>query len=203
MSVQTEDTGRETAYERGLRHGGNSSNSGGGNLGFLKKPVGPLPLWVWLVLGLFGALGYYVWAKHNAASKTSSTNTSTGTDTTDSSLIPQFVNQVYTGNNPPESPPLTTQPTQSYNPGPGTGTPGQGVGYGQSGPPQNGYQAITLAQAQTLLSAKNTYNPSGEKSQRPFIWNGSAYVPATVLTAGQQYYAGPTETAEINKKQKG
>jgi PASTA domain len=114
MSVQTEDTGRETAYERGLRHGGGSAgNSGGGSFAWLKRPLGPLPLWVWLALLLFGAIGYYLWQKHNAASSTSAASTDTSTGTTDSDLIPQFVNQVYTNGAPPETVPPkgTTPPT--------------------------------------------------------------------------------------------
>lgn len=120
----------ESAYERGARHereggaagSGGSSNVGGsrgGGMAFLSKPLGPLPLWVWLVLGLFAALGYYVWAKHNSATTTaaSSTNTSTGTTTTDSSLIPQFVNQVYTQGTPPEAPLTTASGTGSTSGG--------------------------------------------------------------------------------------
>jgi hypothetical protein len=102
VSVQTEDTGRETAYERGLRHGG-TSTSGGGTSSFLKRQIGPLPVWVWLALILFGAVGYYLWSKKKAASTTSSASSSdTSTGTTDSNLIPQFVNQVYTNPAPPE-----------------------------------------------------------------------------------------------------
>jgi hypothetical protein len=151
-------------------------------MAFLKRPIGPLPLWVWLALLLFGAVGYFLWKKKQAASSTSASNTSTGTGTTDSSLIPQFVNQVYTNSTPPE-----------------LSSPNPGVGYGEAGPPQNGYSAITFSQAQTLLSSKNSFNPSGHKSQRPFIWNGSAYVPATVLNSSYTYYAGPIENEEIQK----
>lgn len=185
MSTPTEDTGRESTYERGLRHGQSSSNAGGGGgAAWLQRPVGPLPLWVWLALALFGAVGYYLWSKKNASNKktAASDNTSTGTSTTDSNLIPQFVNQVYTGDTPPE-----------------LSSPKTGVNYGEAGPPQNGYSAITADQAKTLLSNKNKYNPSGHKSQRPFIWNGSAYVPATVLNPSFQYYAGPVEQQEITK----
>ena len=72
--------------------------------------------------------------------------------------------------------------------------------YGQAGPPSNTYQAITTAQANTLESNKNTFNTAGQKAQRPFIWNGSAYVPNTnPINPNYQYYAGPLENSEINK----
>jgi hypothetical protein len=62
-------------------------------------------------------------------------------------------------------------------------------------------QAITAQQAATLESSNNIYNPQGHKAQRPYIWNGSAYVPNTnPINSNYQYYAGPLETAEINKK---
>ena len=151
MSVQsTEDTGRETAYERGLRHGGsNSGSSGGGSLAFLKKPLGPLPIWVWLSLGLFAALGYYIWAKKKGTSTTStaSSDTSTGTGTTDSSLIPQFVNQVYTGTTPPEAPPTTASG--------GTGTTTTGTG---------GNTGTTTAVSPSEVTVPNLINTDVEAS---------------------------------------
>jgi hypothetical protein len=195
MTTPANEGGHETAYERGARHGasgtvpGSNGGGGGGGAGFLSRSLGPLPIWAWLGLVLFAAVGYYVWAKNNKANSTqAASNTSTGTGTTDSSLIPQFVNQVYTNDVPPATGPSTT-PT-----GPMTSPK-----YGEAGPAQKGFQAITAAQAATLLSNKNTFNPSGHKSQRPFIWNGSAYVPATVLNKSYTYYAGPEEIEEIQK----
>jgi hypothetical protein len=102
----SESSGYETAYERGLRHGssGEGSSSGGGGGNFLTKKLGPLPIWVWAAMGLLFAITYYIWQKNNASktvspSAASQSNTSTGT--TNSSLIPQFVNQVYTNPTPP------------------------------------------------------------------------------------------------------
>jgi len=150
MSTPTEDTGRETAYERGLRHG-TSNSGGGGSMSFLKKPIGPLPLWAWLALGIFAAFGYFIWAKNNSAKSTSSTaassNTSTGTGTTDSSLIPEFVNQVYTNQGPPE-PPLTTGST-------GTGTTTTGTG---------GNTTTTTAVSPAEVTVPNLINTDVEAS---------------------------------------
>jgi hypothetical protein len=57
----------------------------------------------------------------------------------------------------------------------------------QKSPGASNLMAITGQEASTLLS----------KTQRPFQWNGTAYVPATSIVAGQQYYAGPLEWKEI------
>jgi hypothetical protein len=154
-------------------------------------------LWAWLGLALFAAVGYYVWARNNKANSTqAASNTSTGTGTTDSSLIPQFVNQVYTDNLPPSINNSTT--VTDSNPSPTSSVPK----YGQAGPgnpAEKGLTAITPAQAKILLSSKNIFNPSGHKAQRPEIWNGSQYVEATVFNPNYTYYAGALETKEINK----
>lgn len=57
----------------------------------------------------------------------------------------------------------------------------------QKTPGSSNLQAITDQEASQLLS----------KTQRPFQWNGTAYVPATSVQAGQQYYAGPLEWSEL------
>lgn len=59
----------------------------------------------------------------------------------------------------------------------------------QKSPGASNLMAITGQQATTLLG----------KTQRPYQWNGTAYVPATSIQAGQQYYAGPLEWSEIIK----
>lgn len=90
----------ETAPEQPPRSGGN----------ILTRPIGPLPLWAWLVIGTAVILGYSYWKNRQSASNTSNSGASSGT--TDTANIPQFVNQVYT--NP--SPPATTSPTATPQP---------------------------------------------------------------------------------------
>jgi hypothetical protein len=93
----------ETAYERGYRVGSSTSQGGsptggagvgGGN--FFTQRLGPLPMWSWMGIGLLGLLGVYLWKKNS----TSSASTTTP-GTTDSSLVPSFVNQVYNQEYPP------------------------------------------------------------------------------------------------------
>lgn len=94
-------------------------NSGGGGGNVFTKQIGPMPLWGWMGVGLAIALAFMYWQQNKKSSATQATNAATdSTGTTDSSLIPQFVNQVYTGTQPP---------TMDQTPGPPgpPGPPGQ------------------------------------------------------------------------------
>lgn len=93
-------------------------NEGGAGQGgsFLTRKLGPLPMWAWMGVGLGAALAYTSWSKNKKAAAMASqqaqngtlptTNTASGS--TPASLIPQFVNQVYTN----QSPPTAQTPTQ-------------------------------------------------------------------------------------------
>ncbi len=65
------------------------------------RRIGPLPMWVWLLVGL-GLIGVYVYWKRNQASSTATT--------ANASQVPQFVNQVYTNGVPPVAPQPGTTP---------------------------------------------------------------------------------------------
>lgn len=174
------------------------------------RKVGPLPMWAWMGLVLLVAVFYYLYKK-NKASSTSSTNPTTSAASTaantpggvDASLVPQFVNQVYNQETPPAAPNVTETNSNNTNSTVGNSNVTQAAptntnpAYGQSGPPNTNYQAITSQQASTFLSNKDVYNPAKQQSQRPFIWNGSSYVPATVINPNYTYYAGPLETKEL------
>jgi len=88
------------------------------------RQLGPLPLWGWMGVGLAIALAYYFFKQHKAA--TQQTTSDTGQSTTDSSLIPQFVNQTFVTDEPPE-------PSIPGPPGP-PGPPGVGGHPGATGP---------------------------------------------------------------------
>jgi hypothetical protein len=87
------------------------SSGGGGTMSAFKRKIGPLPMWAWMAIGLGIALALSIWQKNK---KASSSQTAASADTTTAaSQIPQFVNQTYVQNTPPQ----TTTPT-----GGGTGT---------------------------------------------------------------------------------
>jgi hypothetical protein len=170
------------------------------------RKIGPLPMWAWMAIALVLALIFYLYSKNKAASAAQNSGTaSTGAASggvnspggVDASLVPQFVNQNYENSTPPAAPNVTVNNTIPQSTA--TVTQPSAPGYGQAGPANGSYQAITTAQATTLNSANNLYNTAGRAAQRPFIWNGSAYVANTNPISNQyQYYAGPVETKEIN-----
>lgn len=87
--------------------------SGGGGNVFTHK-IGPLPLWGWMGVMLgFAGLYYIIHSKNQAASQAN--NASAGGVNSpggiDSSLVPQFVNQVYDQSAPPVAPNVTVNKT--------------------------------------------------------------------------------------------
>lgn len=128
---------------------------GGGNV-FTRK-IGPLPMWAWMGIALLVAVAYYVIAKKNstAAAASATTNTPGGVD---SSLIPQFVNQVYNQEEPPAAP--TVGPA---GPPGAKGPPGPPGANGQPAtkppkPTKTTYKQITVQPGQTLQSLAAQYH---------------------------------------------
>jgi hypothetical protein len=102
-----------------------SSGGGGGGNVFTRK-LGPLPMWAWMGIALAIALVFYLINKNKSASsaqQTAAANSdvsgTTEADSTDQSLIPQFVNQTYTNVQPPAAPaaaaPAPTTSTSTTN----------------------------------------------------------------------------------------
>lgn len=81
------------------------------------RKIGPLPMWVWMLIILVAAGGYYLIRK---GSSTSTSNNQASANTpggVDASLVPQFVNQTYTNVQPPPAPNITVN-NRSGPPGP-------------------------------------------------------------------------------------
>jgi hypothetical protein len=71
----------------------------GGNV-FTQK-IGPLPMWVWLIIAAVLVIGYaWLQSKKAASSSSAATGTATGTN---ASQVPQFVNQTYVTGTPPSA----------------------------------------------------------------------------------------------------
>lgn len=110
---------------------------GGGGTNVFTRKIGPLPVWGWGAIVLLVAVFWSMYSKQKAAA--SSANSGTGGASTvdspggvDASLVPQFVNQVYTQNTPPPAPNITVNtpppatittptPTQKVNQYPSPG----------------------------------------------------------------------------------
>lgn len=95
----------EQAPER-PRSGGNS----------FSKKIGPLPMWAWMAI-LAAAVLAFSYYKKSKSSASTGTGTSTGATSVnspggvDSSLVPQFVNQVYDSPQPAAAPSVTVNNT--------------------------------------------------------------------------------------------
>jgi hypothetical protein len=87
----------------------NPPSGGGGNV--WTRKYGIMPLWAWGGVVVLLALAYSLYKKHQAATSSSSqTQSTTGVNSpggVDASLVPQFVNQVYTQTEPPAAPNIT------------------------------------------------------------------------------------------------
>lgn len=90
-------------------------STGRGNI-FTRK-LGPLPMWVWMLIGLVIAIVFYMYNK-NKSSSAASQNAANTPGGVDSSLVPQFVNQTYVNNTPPPAPDTDSDDHIIRTPGP-------------------------------------------------------------------------------------
>jgi hypothetical protein len=145
-----------------------SRDSGGGNV--FKRKLGPLPMWVWLVIGIALIGGYVIFKSRSGSSGTSGGAAPGGT--TSAAQVPQFVNQTYTTVQPPVAP----QPVASPAPTP-TSTPTVGIKtltatkaetLNQFAKEHN-WTATTLAAVEKLNNLKGTSKlKKGQKVKRPW-----------------------------------
>jgi hypothetical protein len=78
------------------------------------RKVGPLSMWVWMLIALVIAILYYLYKKNSESSSSTSTAAAAAGNApggVDSSLVPQFVNQVYNQETPPAAPNITVNNT--------------------------------------------------------------------------------------------
>lgn len=90
------------------------------------RKLGPLPYWGWMAIVLLLAVFYGMYSKQKKAASSAASDNSSTVDSpggVDASLVPQFVNQVYTQTTPPPAPNITVNtPPPPTNTGGGTAT---------------------------------------------------------------------------------
>lgn len=133
------------------------------------RKLGPLPLWAWMGIGLAVALGYYYFRSNKAsAAATQQAGANNAPGGVDSSLVPQFVNQVYTNSAPPQ--PGMPGPTGPTGP---AGPPGAGGSTAQASqyPAPTGEAVSKL----TNTSAKINWNYITGTSPKPTSYTVAVY----------------------------
>lgn len=188
--------------------------SGGGGNVFTRK-VGPLSMWVWMLIALVLAIAYYLYKKNSTSASNSSTaNAAAGNAPggVDSSLVPQFINQDYiqetppsapniTVNNtlptpPPPAPPPTTTPPPPPNPG-GTNKPPPQTG-GTKPPPK---KTTTTPTTTTVTVGKYPTGAGGSPSASANSFGpGTAAWNSTLWGIAQHYNVkgGAAALAKLN-----
>jgi hypothetical protein len=153
--------------------------SGGGGNVFTRK-LGPLQMWMWMLIVAFVAVLYHLYSKSKSSSSTTSGGSTAGTGgsagTTDQSLVPQFVNQTYTNSTAPAAPSVITLQNGGTSSAGGTITMPNVVG-----------QDTTQAQAALKgagLSQGSLSGPKASKGQQQVVafQNPSAGVPVSPTT---------------------
>jgi hypothetical protein len=184
-----------------------ASGGGGGNV-FTRK-LGPLPMWMWMTIALLGAVLYHMYSKNKTSSTAAtSTGTAAGTGgtagTTDQSLVPQFVNQVYDNSSPTPSPSIPSTITIDNG---GTSSTG-----GTINMPNIIGQSNTQAQSALKgagLSGGSLSGPTIASGQQTVVAfqnpkAGAPVSPTTPITIGYETLSGSgasqTETQMVNGK---
>jgi hypothetical protein len=127
------------------------------------RKYGPMPLWAWGGIIVLLALGYSLYKKHTAAATSQSTNSSTVNSPggVDASLVPQFVNQVYTQGTPPSAPNVTVnnQIPPDTNPPPVTAPPSQAKNTVHQYPAPQGLKVSKVSGTSAKVSFMNLTSP--------------------------------------------
>ena len=132
------------------------TSGGGGTGGALGRKMGPMPVWMWLVILTVAGLAFYLWKQRTAASSGSAV-TGTGS-VTPASSVPDYVSQTTinleeppeTGTPPPGPPPKKKPPPRRKKPPPKKRPPGKKPGGGDQDPVMSG--SYTVKPGDTLDS---------------------------------------------------
>jgi hypothetical protein len=132
----------------------------------LKRKIGPLPTWVWVIIVAAALLG---WSLYRSRTSSASPGTDTTGDTTDASQVPQFVNQTFVQPGPPSAP--APAPTGTPAPAPQgikTLTVGRAMTLQQFAK-EHHWTDVTLAAVETMNNLKpGAKLKKGQKIKRPW-----------------------------------
>jgi hypothetical protein len=151
----------------------------------LQKPIGPLPMWGWMAIiaGLALVYSFYKKSKASATSTQSAQAAGQAAGGVDSSLVPQFVNQVYNQETPPPAPNVTVN-NQVPVPDTGDTEPSPNPSPKPNKPPSvHQYQApqgLKVAKA-TATSLKVTWNNLTNAAVPPASYTVAIYSKAGKL----------------------
>lgn len=169
----------------------------GGNV--WSKRVGPLPMWGWGGLGLLAVVLLYLYrnnktSANSGGSSASTVNTPGGVD---SSLVPQFVNQVYTQNQPPAAPNVTVNNQIPPDSDPGSSTPPPNhapPGVHQYPAPQ-GLKVSGITHSSIRVSWKNLTSPQpAPQSYTVAVYNKSGHVVSQSTVTAPDTVGGNSTT---------
>lgn len=151
-----------------------------------QRKLGALPLWAWMGIGLAAALAFYYFRQNKASASATQTAASSQSGTTDSSLVPQFVNQTYVQGAPPQpGMPGATGPAGPTGPAGSTGSVAQASQY----PAPTGESLTKLSNT----SAKINWNYITGTSPKPTSYTVAVYQLNGKLA--QQFTVNAPDTA--------
>lgn len=158
-------------------------SSSGGNV-FTRK-IGPLSMWVWMLIALILAIVYYLYKKNSSSSANTAATAAAGNAPggVDSSLVPQFINQTYVNSEPPVAPNVTVNNTVPLPP-----------------PPLPGGNTNVPAPPSTTPTTPKSQPPTPAKPPTEPIFNGTYRVKAgqTLQDVASQFGITREQLAHAN-----
>lgn len=174
-------------------------SSGGGNV--WTRKYGIMPLWAWGGIVVLLAVVYSLYKKHTAAAASQQNQSNPSVNSpggVDASLVPQFVNQVYTQGTPPPAPNITVnnQIPTATTPPPTTTPPNQPPASVHQYPAPQGLKVSKVNGTTAKVVWKNLSSPvPAPKSYTVAVYQAGKVVSQQTITAPDT--TGGNSTATI------
>jgi len=160
----------EQAPERG------APRKKGGALGLFTEKIGPLPMWVWVLI-IAGIL--IAWRLYSDKKNASSTTASASSDSVPADQVPEFINQTYTTVTAPAVQQPAGRPPRHPGPPRGRHHGGGPVDNGPQGAPQGGGSGSAPPPVQTTPPA-SAPTPTPQSNTAPPTKPGAPPMPTGV-----------------------